>query len=286
MLLPACLPAFKFPSLSSSLLPFLPSFPSSPTFKFPFLPPFQATGEKTCPAGLGYSFAAGTTDGPGVGLFYQGQLEGMPLLDNALEAIFSLPDMTEFRRCHEPKPVLLPTAVMECGKIGNGTLLGDLLPIEFEGILPRQCIMPFKWHPDTVEIQVFRIGSVFLLQTPGEFTTMAGRRLREHVRASLIDAGLGEDTQVLIASDANGYTQYITTPEEYMIQRYEGGSTIYGINTLAAYIQEYSKLAVAIVRGDDVASSAPAEDLRDDAVQVASHFLVLPHPAPNHGTIL
>jgi neutral ceramidase len=228
----------------------------------------EATGEKTCPPGMGYGFAAGTTDGPGVGLFYQSQLEGMPFIDRALESVFGMPDLTEYRRCHEPKPVLLPTAYMECGKVGNGTLFPNL-PVEFEGILPRECLFPYSWHPTTVEVQVFRIGSVFLLQTPGEFTTMAGRRLREHVRAALIDAGLGENTQVIIASDANSYTHYITTPEEYRMQRYEGGSTIYGINTLAAYMQEYTKLAVAIVRGEDtVLDVDPAEDLRGDAVQL------------------
>ena len=100
---------------------------------------------------------------------------------------------------------------------------------------------------------------------------MAGRRLREHVRTALIAEGLGEETQILIASDANSYTHYITTPEEYEVQRYEGGSTIYGINTLAAYMQEYTKLAVAMVRGEEVdptANASPAEDLRNEAVQL------------------
>ncbi len=228
----------------------------------------EATGEKTCPPGLGYGFAAGTTDGPGVGLFYQTQKEGMPVLEAAVERVFNMPDLTEYRRCQEPKPVLLPTAYMQCGKVGNGTLFPNL-PIEFEGILPRECLFPYLWHPNTVGLQVFRIGAVFILQTPGEFTTMAGRRLREQVRAALIGAGLGEDTQVIIASDANGYTHYITTPEEYDVQRYEGGSTLYGKQTLAAYIQEYSKLAVSIALGEEnLKNIAPAEDLRAEAVQL------------------
>jgi len=43
-------------------------------------------------------------------------------------------------------------------------------------------------------------------------------------------------------------TNYIATPEEYSIQRYEGVSTIYGPYTLPAYIQEYNKLAVALAK--------------------------------------
>ena len=32
------------------------------------------------------------------------------------------------------------------------------------------------------------------------------------------------------------------------VQRYEGGSTAYGPHTLSAYIQEFSKLAVALAK--------------------------------------
>jgi len=34
-------------------------------------------------------------------------------------------------------------------------------------------------------------------------------------------------------------THYITTYEEYQVQRYEGASTIYGPRTLDAYIHQY-----------------------------------------------
>lgn len=57
-----------------------------------------------------------------------------------------------------------------------------------------------------------------------EFTTMAGRRLREAVKNTLITNGNGEfgnDTQIVIAGLTNTYSQYITTFEEYAHQRYE-----------------------------------------------------------------
>jgi neutral ceramidase len=41
----------------------------------------------------------------------------------------------------------------------------------------------------------------------------------------------------LIAGLSNTYSSYITTPEEYAVQRYEGGFTLYGQHTLDAYIQ-------------------------------------------------
>lgn len=51
----------------------------------------------------------------------------------------------------------------------------------------------------------------------------------EAIRAKLIASGVvGEDAYVVIAGPANAYAHYITTPEEYSVQRYEGASTLYG----------------------------------------------------------
>jgi len=52
----------------------------------------------------------------------------------------------------------------------------------------------------------------------------------------------------VIAGLSNTYSDYITTFEEYSVQRYEGASTIFGPYTLLAYIQEFNKLAVAIAK--------------------------------------
>jgi Neutral/alkaline non-lysosomal ceramidase, N-terminal len=57
-----------------------------------------------------------------------------------------------------------------------------------------------------------------------EFTTMAGRRLRDAVKDVLIQEGNGEfnsNIHVVIAGLSNTYSQYVTTFEEYKIQRYE-----------------------------------------------------------------
>lgn len=53
---------------------------------------------------------------------------------------------------------------------------------------------------------------------------MAGRRLRDAVRAILTRDGNGEfgsDVHIVIAGLSNTYSQYVTTFEEYEIQRYE-----------------------------------------------------------------
>ena len=53
---------------------------------------------------------------------------------------------------------------------------------------------------------------------------MAGRRLREAVKETLVSDGNGEfddDTHIVIAGLTNTYSQYVATFEEYKQQRYE-----------------------------------------------------------------
>lgn len=47
----------------------------------------------------------------------------------------------------------------------------------------------------------------------------------------------------MVAGLTNSYSSYITTFEEYQVQRYEGGSTIFGPHTLSAYIDQLSRLS-------------------------------------------
>lgn len=60
--------------------------------------------------------------------------------------------------------------------------------------------------------------------TFAEFTTMAGRRLRDAVKNTLIQNSVTQDfskSHIVIAGLTNDYSQYVTTFEEYQIQRYE-----------------------------------------------------------------
>lgn len=57
-----------------------------------------------------------------------------------------------------------------------------------------------------------------------EFTTMAGRRLRDAVKTVLTSKGNGKfdsNVHIVIAGLTNTYSQYVTTIEEYKVQRYE-----------------------------------------------------------------
>ncbi|XP_070544626.1 putative neutral ceramidase C [Ptychodera flava] len=181
------------------------------------------TKVKTCKPSMGFSFAAGTTDGPGAFNFTQGSTEGSFFWDAVRDLIHKPSE--ELVECQKPKPILLPT-----GEIKK----------------------PYDWHPDIVDTQIFKIGNLAIVAVPGEFTTMSGRRLRDAVKSTLIANSWPEDTQVVIAGLSNVYTHYIATFEEYQIQRYEGASTIYGPHTLEAYIQQYKILAEALAKGKSV----------------------------------
>ena len=60
-------------------------------------------------------------------------------------------------------------------------------------------------------------------------------------------ASLGVD-EVIIAGYANGYAGYVTTPEEYEVQDYEGASTHFGKWTLPAWQTIFRSLAHDLIQ--------------------------------------
>ena len=109
--------------------------------------------------------------------------------------------------------------------------------------------------PHVLPVQLVTIGSVAIAGVPAEFTSTAGRRITDQVRS-----GLGPGvTHVGVSNYTNGYSGYVTTAEEYAAQHYEGASTLYGPNTLAAYELVVRGLATAVagnVKVENVSSVA------------------------------
>ena len=182
----------------------------------------------TCPAAMGDSFAAGTSDGPGAFDFVQNDpgAPKNPFWDIVGSAI--APPSEEQRKCHYPKPVLL--------NVGEANT-------------------PYPWSPNIVDIQVLRVGQLVIIVSPGEATTMSGRRWREAVHNSIKTLNIASSPLVVLGGPANSYTHYIATEEEYGIQRYEGASTLYGPHTLNAYIN--STLTYLPYLADDAKGSPP-----------------------------
>ena len=99
--------------------------------------------------------------------------------------------------------------------------------------------------PTVLPLQIVRLGSLALVCCPGEFTTVAGRRLRDAVATRLAPTGV---TQTLLCSYCNDYMGYVTTNEEYQEQCYEGGHTIFGQWTLAAFQTRFTALATEFTK--------------------------------------
>ena len=186
---------------------------------------------RTCPAAIGFSMLAGAEDGPGFAL----NREGVTCAEVARRwPVFRCPPAVT--DCQGEKPVVLRT--------------GE------PGVYP--CLRSYPLTPEVLPLQILKIGSLAVIGVPHEFTTMAGRRLLASLQAELGPAGI---RHTVIAGLANAYAGYVTTREEYTAQHYEGASTHFGPWTLAAYQQEFGRLASALRQGRPVSTGPTPRDL-------------------------
>jgi neutral ceramidase len=177
------------------------------------------------PAGGSASFAGAWADGPAFPGFREGR---NPWFDWPSKIAYRI--SARLRDSQSPKGIMLP-----------GGLLNRLLPVVAQ----------------RVPVQLWRIGPLYLIGIPGEVTITAGLRLRRTVAAIV-----GADLQnVLVAGYSNGYIHYVTTPEEYEAQQYEGGTTLFGKWELPALQQTAAALATAMHSNAPIEAGAPTVDL-------------------------
>lgn len=109
----------------------------------------------------------------------------------------------------------------------------------------------------TLMYSISEVGGIYIATLSMEPTTMAAYRIRRQV-AKVLDVPI---ERVVCQGYTSGYAHYVTTPEEYDNQDYEGGATIFGRYQLPAVIQIFDELAVALRDGTPVDSGEPAGDL-------------------------
>lgn len=210
-----------------------------------------------CTGAYGMSFAAGAEDGRAGSPMSEGMAFGssidkaafdkardvavavmmvlVPPLAAALAPTQQFMDASK-DPCQYPKPILLPTGFLH-------------------------------WSPEILPFQILRIGSVAIVGIPGEMTIQAGRRLEAAVRAVLLPLGV---QRVLLTGLANEYSGYITTPEEYVSQQYEGASTLFGRLTFDAYQEAFRDLGIAMASGKEAATGPPPGPLGAGQIEWAS----------------
>lgn len=180
--------------------------------------------QTTCRAAIGMSFAAGAEDGPSD---VPGFVEGMTWGGASWPSITLVP---EDQACHKEKIIFLPTGRMS----------------------------PYPWTPEVLPVQIATLGGLAMIAVPFEMSTMSGRRVRESVVTKLGVQGIKYG---VIVGLANAYSGYVTTREEYSAQHYEGASTHFGPWTLAAYQQEFDRLATALANRTSVSAGPTPRDL-------------------------
>ncbi|MGB3186741.1 MAG: neutral/alkaline non-lysosomal ceramidase N-terminal domain-containing protein [Ornithinimicrobium sp.] len=92
--------------------------------------------------------------------------------------------------------------------------------------------------PKRLPLHVIRVGEHTFATVPGEATTMTGARIEDAVASA---SGAGRTSSVI--GFAGDYGGYWASPEEYLEQRYEGSSTIFGAHAATRLTQRLEKLA-------------------------------------------
>lgn len=186
----------------------------------------DGTKQRTGPAILGAAFAASSQeDGGGleVPIFNEGERGGTPWVKELNNV--TVPD--EWNEIHGAKEMLLPLGYVD-------------------GMI--QQVLLFS---------ITQIAGLTIITNSMEPTSMAGYRMRKHV-ADILDVPL---ETVVCQGYTSGYAHYVTTPEEYDNQDYEGGATIFGRHELCAMVQIYDTLARSLKEGSQIESGGPAGDL-------------------------
>jgi len=105
----------------------------------------------------------------------------------------------------------------------------------------QSLILPAEDFPHNLTFQTIRINEIFLLPIPFEVTYESGNRISMAVKQSSTLPIIP-----IVISCSNGYTGYCTTPQEYSMQHYEGGHTLYGPNTQPFLALQYAQLTATI----------------------------------------
>ena len=152
----------------------------------------------------------------------------------------------------------------------------------------KENLLPVGYIPGLVQqthvFHLHRIGGIVIASLAFEPTVVAGLRMRRAIAEAL---GVDVET-VIVQGYVSGYGHYITTPEEYEHQDYEGGATIFGRLTLPAATQIFDGLATALASGVPVDPGAAEGDLtgRIPASPMGNPFVDVAPLGRNFGDVL
>lgn len=190
------------------------------------------------PAAHGVGFFLGTLEGPGVSAPLGLLLKGVARTYKFFHLLLH-PEDKSFYKMHGKKDILLDhrTGTLAGITLNTWKKLPPIPEPTVEAVrktAKNNALETRPWVPQIIPFQLIRLGQLLIVTIPGEITTHASKRLSDAIRLRVINHGI---SKVIVTTYANGYMGYITTPEEYDLQAYEGGHTIYGRHSLDGVIK-------------------------------------------------
>lgn len=105
-----------------------------------------------------------------------------------------------------------------------------------------------SWTPQILPFHISLLGETAFVMLPFETSTMSGKRIKASCLKILKERGI---SRIQIVPYANQYAGYITTPEEYTAQCYEGGHTVFGRWTLPAVQTILKELCLGMLEEEE-----------------------------------
>lgn len=130
---------------------------------------------------------------------------------------------------------------------------------------------PGLHFPGVAPIGVARIGNGVLVTLPAELTSVAGLRIKESVALQALRAGRAGDV-IAVAGLTHEYLEYVATADEYVLQHYEGASTLYGPHS-AEFLREQ---VACVSRYVQLGDTAPCGEQASAIDQVSAVPYTLP----------
>ncbi len=225
------------------------------------------------PGALGLSMMAGSSEDGGPGILP----EGIRMVDPADPFSTSFGDL--LGTLAQPvtlavNGLLIGLSVALSGNLLSALLASVSLPPFADPALtvmhfPKPLMLipglfqPVPWVPDMIPLQVIRCGQFATVGIPAEVTTVAGLRIRNAAASILNKDGV---EHIPLTTYANGYASYVTTPEEYAEQHYEGASTLYGPQTQPVIADAVRTMVAAMIARQPQPHDGPLRDMRDSVI--------------------
>lgn len=202
---------------------------------------FKDFATNCCPAAHGVAFTEGTLDGLGIPKIIGYILKKYLKISQWIQSYN--PKHKKFLDRQKPKAILLDHREEKFLSISYSIFkylkfFPDPIVSEIAKQTANNALNTHPWVPSHLPIQLIHLGSIVIIGVPGEITTVAGHRLKKSLQKFF------PESHLLLWSYCNAYMGYITTPEEYDIQCYEGGHTIFGRNSLDYLITCFEELAL------------------------------------------